>query len=198
MLFSRRTLIFAILAVLLLPALIWWGLYEAGMAPPPGEKLNPPFELSDRLVYLPIEEDEEGALTLEFEGGSEGEDDSAVSFTPEEFIREVKDRQPEMGKWLPFFRVMNITSLTGLLWVGLGFLGQALFTGRLLVQWWASEKVKSAVVPPAFWWLSLLGSSMLMVYFVWRVEIVGFLGQSTGWLIYVRNLWFIYGKKAAD
>ncbi|MCB1232722.1 MAG: lipid-A-disaccharide synthase N-terminal domain-containing protein [Verrucomicrobiae bacterium] len=94
---------------------------------------------------------------------------------------------------------MNITSVTGILWVALGFVGQALFMGRMLVQWWASEKVKSAVVPPAFWWLSLIGSSMLMTYFIWRVEIVGFLGQSTGWLIYIRNLWFIYGgQKPAE
>ena len=35
---------------------------------------------------------------------------------------------------------------------------------------------------------------MLIIYFIWRVDIVGIIGQSTGWFIYVRNLWFIYGK----
>ena len=85
-----------------------------------------------------------------------------------------------------------------MLWVLFGLLGQAVFMGRMLAQWYASEKVQSSVVPPIFWWLSLLGSSMLMVYFIWRKEIVGFLGQSTGWFIYIRNLWFIYGKKSGD
>ena len=66
--FSRRKLVFAIFAVVLPPAIIWWGLFQAGLAPPPGEKLNPPFELSDRLVYLPIEAGEEGSVRLEFPG----------------------------------------------------------------------------------------------------------------------------------
>ena len=196
--YRRRTLVAVIAAVVLLPPLIWWGLFHVGVAPAPGESLLPPFKLSDRLVYLEIEEREPGKLTVEFEG-DEKKGISSHVFTPDEFIREVKTRQPDMGGWRPFFKVMNITSVTGILWVALGFVGQALFMGRMLVQWWASEKVKSAVVPPAFWWLSLIGSSMLMTYFIWRVEIVGFLGQSTGWLIYIRNLWFIYGgQKPAE
>jgi len=44
----------------------------------------------------------------------------------------------------------------------------------------------------AFWWMSLIGASMLIVYFTWRIDVVGVLGQSTGWVIYVRNLWMIY------
>ncbi|MEM6911223.1 MAG: lipid-A-disaccharide synthase N-terminal domain-containing protein [Verrucomicrobiota bacterium] len=84
--------------------------------------------------------------------------------------------------------------MTGLFWVGLGLLGQFLFTGRMIVQWLASEKQKRSVVPTAFWWMSLGGSSLLIIYFTWRVDIVGILGQSTGWFIYLRNLWFIYKK----
>ncbi len=42
-------------------------------------------------------------------------------------------------------------------WLTIGFLGQAIFTARFLVQWMASEKKRDAVVPVAFWWLSLLG-----------------------------------------
>jgi lipid-A-disaccharide synthase-like uncharacterized protein len=33
---------------------------------------------------------------------------------------------------------------------------------------------------------------MLLVYFLWRKEPIGVLGQATGWFIYVRNLWLIY------
>lgn len=188
--FRRRTLVLVIAAVVLLPPLVWWGLYRAGVAPAPGERLNPPFNLSDRLVSLTVEERAgEVVAVFEAEKGSE----EALVLTGDQLLREVLSRKRTMPS---LFRVLDITAWTGVFWVALGFLGQALFMGRMLVQWWASEKVKSAVVPPSFWWLSLVGSSMLMTYFVWRVEIVGFLGQSTGWLIYIRNLWFIYGGKA--
>jgi len=95
------------------------------------------------------------------------------------------------------YKLLNISTPFGIAWVGLGLLGQVLFTGRMIVQWLASEKRKQSVVPTAFWWMSLLGASMLMTYFIWRKDIVGFLGQSAGWLIYTRNLWLIYKIKPA-
>ncbi len=88
--------------------------------------------------------------------------------------------------------VLNVSSPIGYVWVGLGLLGQVLFTGRMIVQWIVSEKSKKSVVPPIFWWMSLAGSTMLMVYFLWRRDPIGLLGQSFGWFIYVRNLWMIY------
>lgn len=91
-----------------------------------------------------------------------------------------------------FYRLLNITSPTGFAWVSLGLLGQVLFTGRMLLQWMTSEREKRSVVPVGFWWMSLAGASMLLVYFIWRRDIVGVLGQSAGWVIYLRNLWFIY------
>jgi lipid-A-disaccharide synthase-like uncharacterized protein len=72
--------------------------------------------------------------------------------------------------------------------VALGLGGQLLFTGRMLVQWFASEKSKRSVIPVAFWWMSLIGSTMLLIYFIWRRDIVGIIGQATGWVIYIRNL----------
>jgi lipid-A-disaccharide synthase-like uncharacterized protein len=95
------------------------------------------------------------------------------------------------------FRLFNITSWFNLAWVVVGFLGQICFSGRMLVQWIASEKQGRSVVPVVFWWMSLLGASMLLVYFVWRKDIVGVLGQSTGLAIYLRNLKLIYGHGAA-
>ena len=189
--FRRRTLVLIIAAVVLLPPLVWWGLYEAGIAPAPGQKLRPPFNLSDRLVALDVERID-GELVVIFDPEEEGGE--PLTFTGDEFLEEIHARNSS----LPLaFRFLDITAWTGIFWVGLGFLGQLLFTGRMVVQWLASEKAKSAIVPPMFWWLSLIGSSMLMTYFVWRVEIVGFLGQATGWLIYIRNLWFIYGGKTS-
>lgn len=109
--------------------------------------------------------------------------------TPEAFAARVFDEQ---RRWRWWNRLLNITSPIGIAWVALGLLGQLLFTGRMLLQWLASERSKASVVPPAFWWLSLVGATMLLVYFVWRRDVVGVLGQLAGWVIYLRNLWLIY------
>ena len=82
---------------------------------------------------------------------------------------------------------MNSASL----WLILGFSGQVCFTSRFLVQWFASEKLKRCVVPKAFWYLSLLGGGILLVYAVYRRDPVFILGQATGILIYLRNLHFV-------
>ena len=92
-------------------------------------------------------------------------------------------------------KLFNITSPLGIAWVGIGLLGQALFTGRMIVQWLASERKGRSTVPVAFWWMSLLGASMLLAYFIWRKDIVGVLGQGLGWMIYIRNLALIYGGR---
>jgi lipid-A-disaccharide synthase-like uncharacterized protein len=76
-------------------------------------------------------------------------------------------------------------------WLMLGFAGQAIFTARFLVQWLASERCRSSVVPVAFWWLSLLGGSALLIYAWSRQDPVIILGQSLGVLVYVRNLMLV-------
>ena len=98
----------------------------------------------------------------------------------------------------PAYRLLNITSPAGVAWVGLGLLGQLLFTGRMIVQWLTSERARQSVVPPAFWWMSLGGAAMLLAYFAWRKDIVGLIGQGTGFLIYARNLWLLRRAKAAS
>ena len=93
---------------------------------------------------------------------------------------------------LGFFNITNWTNFT---WVAIGLGGQIAFFGRMLVQWVVSEKQRESVVPTAFWWLSLFGSLALFSYFVWRVDFVGVLGQSTGVVIYIRNLRLIHKQK---
>ncbi|GIX33478.1 MAG: lipid A biosynthesis protein [Lysobacterales bacterium] len=75
-----------------------------------------------------------------------------------------------------------------LLWIIIGFIGQALFSARFLVQWWASERAGRSVVPKAFWILSLGGSLVLLSYAIHREDPVFIVGQSMGFLIYLRNL----------
>ena len=75
-------------------------------------------------------------------------------------------------------------------WViyGIGFLAQALFSGRLLVQWILSEKSKRIITPSLFWKLSLLASFLLFVYGYLRDDFAIMLGQSLTYFIYIRNL----------
>jgi len=77
------------------------------------------------------------------------------------------------------------------LWLGIGFLGQAAFTSRFLVQWLASERQQDSVVPVAFWWLSLAGGLTLLSYAIYKQDPVIIVGQSTGVFIYTRNLYLI-------
>lgn len=82
-------------------------------------------------------------------------------------------------------------------WLAFGYAGQALFTGRMLVQWIATEKRKQSVVPTLFWWLSLFGGLILLIYFVRRGDPVGILGQIFGSVVYARNLILIQNARKA-
>lgn len=115
--------------------------------------------------------------------------------TPNQYLTLIEAQQVRRNAGGPLYIVFNITSLSGIIWVSVGLLGQVLFTGRMIIQWLVSEKEKRSVVPPIFWHLSLAGASMLLAYFVWRKDIVGVLGQATGWFIYARNVWLIRKSK---
>lgn len=146
------------------------------------------FDMSDRLADLEIDAD--GNVVVETDNG-------LLAVPPSTFIQAVSERQSSGGRRGPTYQLLDITGPLGFIWVGLGLLGQVLFTGRMVVQWLASEKAKQSVVPPAFWWMSFSGATLLLAYFTWRVDIVGILGQLTGWAIYVRNLWLIYRPAAS-
>ncbi|WP_103173934.1 lipid-A-disaccharide synthase N-terminal domain-containing protein [Paracoccus sp. SY] len=76
-------------------------------------------------------------------------------------------------------------------WIGIGFLGQALFSARFIIQWLASERSRRSVVPLAFWWFSLAGGATLLSYALWRGDPVFVLGQGLGLVVYLRNLMLI-------
>lgn len=77
-------------------------------------------------------------------------------------------------------------------WTTIGFVGQFTFGGRFILQWLVSEYKKKSHVPIAFWYLSLVGSIILLVYSIHRVEPIFILGFSLNALIYIRNLHLIY------
>lgn len=80
----------------------------------------------------------------------------------------------------------------------LGLLGQMLFFSRFLVQWIASEKRGRSVVPLSFWYLSIGGGFLLLLYALWRKDPVITLGQLVGLFVYARNLMLIHRHKSAQ
>ncbi len=83
-------------------------------------------------------------------------------------------------------------------WIALGFVAQALFTMRFLVQWIASERAGRSVVPVAFWLFSLGGGLLLFVYALYRKDPVFILGQGLGVFIYLRNLYFVLRERRSS
>jgi lipid-A-disaccharide synthase-like uncharacterized protein len=73
-------------------------------------------------------------------------------------------------------------------WLVIGFLGQACFASRFLVQWMASERAGRSLVPRAFWYLSIAGGAIVLSYAIWRRDPVFIAGQSVGLFVYLRNL----------
>jgi lipid-A-disaccharide synthase-like uncharacterized protein len=77
-------------------------------------------------------------------------------------------------------------------WIGIGFLGQAVFGVRFLIQWLRSEQEGHSVVPLAFWYFSLVGG---LISFAYAIHIQAWpllIGQGMPIPIYVRNLYMIY------
>lgn len=86
--------------------------------------------------------------------------------------------------------------LTGkTMWLVIGFLGQALFSARFIIQWLASERQRKSVVPLAFWYCSLFGGLTLLAYAIHRRDPVFILGQAFGAVIYLRNLYFVHRER---
>lgn len=80
-------------------------------------------------------------------------------------------------------------------WVIFGLLGQAAFSARFLVQWIVSEKKRESVIPVAFWYLSLVGGVVLLIYAIYKQDPVFIIGQGSGVVVYLRNLVLIKKKE---
>jgi lipid-A-disaccharide synthase-like uncharacterized protein len=81
------------------------------------------------------------------------------------------------------------------IWTMFGLIGQFTFAGRFILQWLVSEFKKKSHVPVSFWYLSIIGSIILLIYSIHRAEPVFILGFSLNSLIYFRNLHLIYKHK---
>lgn len=76
-------------------------------------------------------------------------------------------------------------------WLAIGFLGQALFSTRFLIQWIYSERMRKSVIPTAFWYFSIAGGVTLLSYAIYKLDPVFIVGQGAGLFVYLRNLQLI-------
>lgn len=80
-------------------------------------------------------------------------------------------------------------------WLAFGIIAQLLFTARFIVQWLASEKAGRSVIPMAFWFLSMAGGTMTLVYGLVRREPIIIMGQALAVGIYIRNIMLIVKER---
>ena len=83
-------------------------------------------------------------------------------------------------------------------WKAIGWLGNLIFFSRFFVQWLATERSKRVVIPPAFWWLSLMGSLCLLSYGLYRQDSVFIFAYLFTWIPYIRNLIIGYRTQAGE
>lgn len=83
----------------------------------------------------------------------------------------------------------------GWFWHFIGFVGLILFSSRFWVQWWYAEQNHTSYLGPSFWWLSLSGGVLTLLYFIRIDDPVNIIGPAFGLLPYVRNLMLIYKNR---
>lgn len=82
------------------------------------------------------------------------------------------------------------------LWLLLfGSMGQIIFTLRFVYQWLYSRKKNESLLPLGFWLISLTGSLIIVAYALYRKDPVLILGQSTGLIVYCRNIYLLQKEK---
>lgn len=82
-------------------------------------------------------------------------------------------------------------------WLAFGIVAQLLFTARFLVQWLASEREGRSVMPMSFWYFSMGGGLMTLIYGIVRREPIIIMGQALAMIIYTRNMILIFREKRA-
>lgn len=93
-----------------------------------------------------------------------------------------------LEKWQRHLSGMDSNDI---LWLSIGLVGQALFMMRFIVQWIHSERHQKSIIPVSFWYFSLSGGVIVLLYGIHRVDPVIILGQLPGTFVYTRNLMLI-------
>ena len=90
---------------------------------------------------------------------------------------------------------LNDLSFQEFIWVTFGTLGQLVFFSRWIIQWLSSEKNNSSIIPVSFWWCSLAGGLITLIYAKHINSFPFMLAQGIGIIVYSRNLILIYKRK---
>jgi len=80
-------------------------------------------------------------------------------------------------------------------WAMLGLFGQMMFFSRFMLQWIHSERVGRSEIPMAFWFLSIAGGLVTLMYAIHIADPVFVIGQSTGIVVYSRNIFLIFRER---
>jgi lipid-A-disaccharide synthase-like uncharacterized protein len=83
-------------------------------------------------------------------------------------------------------------------WLAFGLIAQLFFTARFLVQWISSERAGKSVVPMAFWFFSMGGGVMTLIYGIAKREPIIILGQGLATIIYIRNIMLIWKNRGRN
>jgi len=83
-------------------------------------------------------------------------------------------------------------------WHLIGFLGLSLFSSRFWIQWLCAEQQKTSYLSGSFWWISLIGEAICLVYFLKIRDPVNVIGPAFGLIPYIRNLMLIYKKRPTN
>ncbi len=93
-----------------------------------------------------------------------------------------------LEKWQRHLSSMDSNDI---IWLSIGLVGQSLFMMRFIVQWIHSERHQKSLIPVSFWYFSLSGGVIVLMYGIHRVDPVIILGQLPGTFVYARNLMLI-------
>ncbi len=77
------------------------------------------------------------------------------------------------------------------MWLVVGFIGQMFFSARFLAQWLSTERARRSIVPRAFWYFSIGGGVTMLCYAIYRKDPVFIVGQASGLVVYLRNIYFL-------
>jgi lipid-A-disaccharide synthase-like uncharacterized protein len=69
-----------------------------------------------------------------------------------------------------------------------GSAGQLIFSMRFIYQWYQSYRLQRSILPLGFWIISLVGSGIIIIYGIIRLDPVLIIGQSFGFVAYIRNM----------
>lgn len=92
--------------------------------------------------------------------------------------------------WLrtPIHTLQTSLVAPSFIWNVIGFLGVTLFASRFWVQWIQAEQAHTSSLERPFWWLSLIGASLSIVYFTAIQDYINLVGPLFGMIPYCRNL----------